>query len=126
MTGFMVSLLIGFSKRFAEMQSHEAPAHHRAVLQYYSVDTLRAFVIVMAAATIMTYALYTLSPRSVAIHGHTRLVYTIPIVVFGVFRFLHLVFHSHTGEDPANEILRDRQLLLTILLWLVAYGFVNL
>ncbi len=123
LTGFMVSILIGFSKRYSELSQHDEADNQRTVLQHYSVYSLRVYIIIMATATIMTYSMYTLSPRSVALHGHTNLIYTIPIVIFGIFRFLHLVLDNRQGEDPANLILQDRQVVLAVLIWIVTYGF---
>lgn len=122
LTGFMLSLLIGFAKRFSELAAYTNANHQRQVLRYYSAAALRAFVTIMAAATITSYALYTLSPRSLALHGHTRLVYTVPLVTFGILRFVYMVMSNGSGEDPANEILKDRQLLAAIGLWLLAYA----
>lgn len=121
-TGFMISLLIGFAKRYAELANTPAPYWQRSVLQFYSKESLRTFVNIMAGATIVTYALYTLSPRSLEIHGSTNLIYTTPLVVFGILRFLHLLFLNSSQDDPVAFFLRDKQLLATILLWFLIYG----
>ena len=126
LTGFMVSLFIGFSKRYAELSNNDYSPDQREVLKKYSIEALRTFVIIMATATIMTYALYTLSAHSVAIHGHTNLIYTIPVVIFGIFRYLHLVMNSQSGEDPADLVLRDKQLLLAVVAWDLMYGLIIL
>jgi len=106
LTGFMVSLLIGFSKRFAELSNNPSPQTHREVLQEYSVETLKSFIIIMASATIITYSLYTLSPRSVELHGTTNLIYTTPFVIFGIFRFIYLVLFHQSGDDPSSQIFK--------------------
>lgn len=125
LTGFALSLLIGFAKRYAELGAYTNVDQQRHVLRYYSAETLRTFVTIMAAATIMSYALYTLSSRSIELHGHTRLVYTVPLVTFGILRFLYLVEVNGGGEDPASEVLKDRQLLVTLGLWLFAYAYLT-
>lgn len=123
-TGFMLSLLIGFSKRFVEIAFSQNPQSQREVLKFYSVEILRSFILVMAAATIVTYALYTLSPRSVTIHNTTNLIYTTPIVIFGVLRYILLVFTTKADEDPANFLRTDRQLLAAIIVWAFVYGLI--
>ncbi len=123
-TGFMISLLIGFSKRFAELSNSKMPGNQRKVLQEYSLEILRSFMIIMASATIITYSLYTLSARSIEIHGTTNLIYTIPFVVYGIFRFLYLVLFNQSGEDPSSQILEDRQLVSTVILWVIIYGII--
>jgi len=122
MTGFMVSLLLGFSKRYTELASHPNPTSQRRALEDYSVETLRAFVITMASSTIVTYALYTLSTRSIQLHHTTSTIYTTPIVIFGILRFLHLVLCNTSGADPSNLVLKDRPLGFTVLIWALAYG----
>lgn len=126
LTGFMISLLIGFAKRYAELTCNESTHNHREVLREYSIETLRSFMIIMASATIITYSLYTLSPRSLELHGTSDLIYTIPFVIFGIFRFLYLVMFHQSGDDPSSQIFRDRPLVITIVLWALTYGFVVL
>ncbi|RJQ53771.1 MAG: decaprenyl-phosphate phosphoribosyltransferase [Nitrospiraceae bacterium] len=124
LTGFMISLFIGFSKRFAELVNSDGSRDQRLVLKEYSVDILKSFMLIMASATIITYSLYTLSPRSVALHGTTNLVYTTPFVVFGIFRFLYLVLYHKSGEDPSSQIFEDRQLIFTLICWALTYGLI--
>lgn len=124
LTGFMISLLIGFSKRYAELSNNPAPQKHRKVLQEYSLETLRSFMIIMASATIITYSLYTLSPRSVELHGTTNLIYTTPFVIFGIFRFIYLVLFHQSGDDPSSQIFKDKQMVIIIIFWALAYGII--
>lgn len=125
LTGFMISLLIGFSKRYAELSNNnQALQSQREVLQEYSLETLKSFMIIMASATIITYSLYTLSPRSVELHGTANLVYTTPFVVFGVFRFLYLVLYHESGDDPSSQIFKDKQIVTTVILWALTYGII--
>jgi 4-hydroxybenzoate polyprenyltransferase len=124
LTGFMISILIGFSKRYAELLTNPTPQNYRKVLQEYSIETLKSFMIIMATATIVTYSLYTLSPRSIELHGTTNLIYTIPFVIFGIFRFLYLVLYHQCGDDPSSQIFKDKQLLFTVILWALVYGVI--
>ena len=123
-TGFMLSLLIGFAKRFVELANAKHPRLQRAALKFYARDTLQSFIVIMAAATIITYGLYTLSPRSIRIHDTTQLIYTAPLVVFGVLRFVFLTFAATSDEDPATYLRSDTQLLSVIVLWTLSYGFI--
>ncbi|MBI4847169.1 MAG: decaprenyl-phosphate phosphoribosyltransferase [Nitrospirae bacterium] len=124
LTGFMISLLIGFAKRYAELTCTESTHNHRKVLREYSIEILTSFMMIMASATIITYSLYTLSPRSIELHGSANLIYTIPFVIFGIFRFLYLVIYHKSGDDPSSQIFSDRQLVLTIFFWALTYGFI--
>jgi hypothetical protein len=120
----MISLLIGFSKRYAELSNHSDSKNHRKALELYSTESLKAFVVIMASSTIVTYALYTLSPRSIELHHTTNLIYTTPIVMFGIFRFLHLVLCARSGEEPASQLFKDRLLVFTIVFWVLTYGLI--
>jgi 4-hydroxybenzoate polyprenyltransferase len=124
LTGFMLSLLIGFSKRYAELSNNPIPKKYRKVLGEYSLEILKSFMIIMASATIITYSLYTLSPRSIEIHNTTNLIYTTPFVIFGIFRFLYLVLFHQSGDDPSSQIFKDKQLVITIILWALTYGLI--
>lgn len=124
LTGFMISLFIGFSKRFSELVNSRNAGDQRMVLKAYSLDTLKSFMLIMATATIITYSLYTLSPRSVELHGTTNLIYTTPFVIFGIFRFLYLVLFHQSGEDPSSQIFEDKQLMFAIFLWALTYGLI--
>jgi len=121
LTGFMLSLLIGFSKRYAEVSNYVEPENHRWVLQRYSAELLRIFIVIMATASMITYALYTVSSRAQMVHGTTRLIYTTPFVMLGIFRYLQLIFLDRHGEDPAMLVSRDRPLLGVGILWALSY-----
>ena len=58
-------------------------------------------------------------PRMMELGG-SRFVFTIPLVVFGIFRYLYLVYRMNAGADPAAAVLQDRPLLLTVAVWTVA------
>ncbi len=118
LTGLMVTLFLGFSKRRAElvvMEHSDAPA--RKVLQNYSRPMLEVMIGVCATGVVLAYSLYTISDDVVAVHHTTNLIYTVPLVLYGLFRYLYLSFSSDAGEDPAHDLLRDPHLLLTVLGW---------
>jgi 4-hydroxybenzoate polyprenyltransferase len=114
--GLMVTLFLGFAKRRAELvQAGES--RQRQVLEHYSVDLLDKFIGIMASATIITYSLYTVAPETVKQHHTDKLIYTSPVVIYGLFRYLYLLYQLKLGEDPVTDLFRDRQILLTLLAW---------
>ena len=126
--GFMVTVFLGFAKRRAELFAL-SPAEHggrgrgtaqRPVLDHYSTRLLDQFIAVSAAGAMVAYALYTVDAKTVAIHGTDRLVYTVPLVLYGLFRYLHVLYRGRGGVDPAAELLADGHLLVVIALWLSA------
>ena len=77
---------------------------------------------IAAACTLMSYALYTIWPATVAKFGTEALIVTVPVVAYGVFRYLHLVRVSETSEDPSQVMLTDRPIQATIVVYmLLAY-----
>ena len=113
----MVSLFLGFAKRSAELSDQAGAA--RPVLSAYSPALLHLFLGISTACTVMTYGLYTISERTIQVHGTSHLIYTLPLVVFGLFRYLHLVLSQGKGENPSRDILEDRQILVTLVLYIL-------
>lgn len=127
--GLMLTLFLGFAKRRAElgemghgvMSANAASNHassHRRVLEYYSPALLDQMMTVTTAGTIISYSLYTVSPETLALHGTTQLVYTVPLVIYGMFRYLFLLHRRGGGGDPAMQLLTDPHLLAAMLGWL--------
>lgn len=118
-----LSLFLGFSKRYAELAEAKLTLDEkRAVLRNYSPEFLRMLMGVTLSATLITYGLYTTSARTVAVHGTSNLVYTLPIAMFAMFRYLYLVMEKGFGENTVAEVLKDRQLLLATAAYLVSAG----
>ncbi|WP_346301502.1 decaprenyl-phosphate phosphoribosyltransferase [Halomonas sp. BM-2019] len=120
--GLMVTLFLGFAKRRAELLMLEATdvANNgltRRVLDDYSPEMLEQFIAVTAACTILAYGLYTMSPQTVAIHGSDHLIYTLPFVAYGIFRYLFLLHRRAKGNDTAKDLIQDRHLLITVVAW---------
>lgn len=123
--GLMLTLFLGFSKRRAELAAMSGKGgSHRKVLDDYDPALLDQFITVCAGATVVSYSLYTVSPETVALHGTTNLMGTVPFVVYGMFRYLFLLHRRGGGGDPAAELLRDRHLLLAFGGWLGTVLFI--
>lgn len=117
---FFAALFLALAKRRRELANagHDAAAQ-RSVLGHYTPELLDGLVLVSAAASIMGYALYTMWPATVEKFGTEALLYTVPFVTFGVFRYLFLVRTSEITEDPSQVLLTDRTLAGCVLLYLV-------
>lgn len=117
--GLMLTLFLGFAKRRAELEamSGDGPGHRR-VLEHYTEELLDQFVAIAAAATVISYALYTVSAETVALHGTRWLIATLPFVLYGMLRYLWRLHARGGGGDPAAELLRDPHLLAATAGWL--------
>ena len=115
-----LSLFLALGKRRSEMLLiGKQPDGHRMVLKRYDLGLLDQMVSVVTAGTVLSYSLYTLSPETVERFQTRNLWLTIPLVLFGVFRYLLLVYQNQEGGSPENILLTDRALLATILLYLL-------
>ena len=119
MCGLMLTLLLGFGKRRAELAAVSA-ASGRAVLAEYSPALLDRLITVCVSGTLISYSLYTISPQTIALHGSVNLVYTVPIVTYALFRYLYLLDRQHAAEDPSRLMLTDHHLQVAALAWLGA------
>ncbi|MCR9246194.1 MAG: decaprenyl-phosphate phosphoribosyltransferase [bacterium] len=118
---FFFSLFLAFCKRYEEVgKKTQAEGLTRATMEDYSLAFLNMMIGPMAALSILSYALYTVSEQTVSRHGSDRLMYTVPIVVYGVFRYLFLVYRKSEGGDPARLLFRDVPLVLSGLLYGIA------
>jgi len=115
----LLALFLGFGKRRHELTllSDEA-INHRKSLAHYSTPFLDQMIAVVTASTVVAYAFYTLSPEVVENFGTHWLSVTIPFVLYGIFRYLYLIFHKEMGGNPTRLMLTDVPLLLCVVLWL--------
>ena len=117
--GMMVTLFLGFTKRRAEIMAlAEDKAAHRKVLEHYGPVLLDKMIGITAAGLIMSYSLYTMNPDTIRIHGTSNLIYTVPFVMYGVFRYIYLLHHQSRGGDPSHDLVRDHHLLIVVGAWL--------
>ncbi|HVR94034.1 MAG TPA: decaprenyl-phosphate phosphoribosyltransferase [Casimicrobiaceae bacterium] len=119
MCGLMLTLLLGFGKRRAELAALTVESG-RTVLAEYSPALLDRLITVCVSGTLISYSLYTISPQTIALHGSANLVYTVPIVTYGLFRYLYLLDRQHAAEDPSRLMLTDHHLQGAVLAWLAA------
>src|SRR6267378_3209095 len=116
----LLSLFLGFSKRRNELTILESQADtHRSVLAQYSPYFLDQMIGIVTASTVMSYALYTISEETVRKFGTNRLFYTVPFVLYGIFRYLYLVHKKEAGGNPTRLAMTDAPLLLNISLWIL-------
>ncbi len=113
------SLFLGFAKRRGELGVLAAEGNSkRKVLFVYSVSFIDQLLTITAAGTVISYALYTVAPRTVEMFKTERLVYTTVFVVYGVFRYLYLIHASPKVENPTNIVTSDLPIIITGLLWI--------
>jgi 4-hydroxybenzoate polyprenyltransferase len=111
------AMLIGFGKRRGEMTGVEGEAsHQRHVLKDYSRTLLNRLIVLVVGGVFITYVAYTLTASNLP--DNRTMAVTIPIMAYGLYRYLHLLYHHNAGETPEEMFLSDRPLMATVFLWL--------
>ncbi len=116
-TSFL-ALFLAINKRKAELQVMGKDSNKtRSTLEKYSHGLLDQMIMTMTSACLISYALYTLDESTVAKFDSRNLVFTLPFVIYGLFRYLYLVQHTELGETPEIALYKDKPLFLCILLY---------
>jgi len=137
LTTMMLALLLAIGKRRSEFTLLNAQERggFRKTLISYPPQLLDGLVLVMSAASLITYSLFTFnSPEAQVKEFFTQflpstlatpklLMVTIPIVVYGIFRYLYLVFERGEGESPEKILVSDRPLLFSVVMWFLVAVF---
>ena len=114
----LLSLFLVFSKRRHELVVLENKSNlHREVLNYYSKYFIDQMISIVTSLTIITYIMYTISEKAVNYFGTENLIYTNIFVLYGIFRYLYLVYKEKKGGDPIKLILSDKSILINIVFW---------
>lgn len=117
---FLLALFLALSKRRHELVLLSADAvKHRTNLAQYSPYLLDQMIGVVTASCVLAYALYTVAPETVAKFQTDKLFFTVPFVIFGIFRYLYLVHQKHGGAIPSHHLISDKPLLMSIILWII-------
>jgi len=125
------ALFLALSKRRHELVLLADDAtSHRPILQEYSPYLLDQMISVVTASTLVAYAFYTINPETVEKFHTNHLSFTLPFLLYGIFRYLYLVHQKEGGGSPAETLLNDRPLLTCVALWalavaLIIYGPLN-
>ncbi|MBK8032323.1 MAG: decaprenyl-phosphate phosphoribosyltransferase [Chloroflexi bacterium] len=89
----------------------------RATLDSYNLPLLDDMLRMVTTATLVTYILYTIEAPSILLAGTNLALLTVPFVLYALFRYLYLIHVKGEGSAPDEVLLKDRPLLIAILLW---------
>ncbi|MBU0708520.1 decaprenyl-phosphate phosphoribosyltransferase [Patescibacteria group bacterium] len=114
----LLALLIAFGKRYHELDLLNQRARaHRTVLERYTPLFLEQMMAVITAALVISYTLYTVDTNTLSFFGSKNIIFTVPFVYYGVFRYLYNIYHLKRGGDPTEILLTDEKLQIDIFLW---------
>jgi 4-hydroxybenzoate polyprenyltransferase len=115
---FLLALFLALCKRRQEKATRAIEAQ-RTSIKSYDIPLLDSLISVAASATIISYSLYTLSAETTGRFGTPLLWLTIPVVIFGVFRYMHLVHAAGEGERPERVLLTDKGIIATVAIYAI-------
>lgn len=130
---FTLCLFMGFSKRRCELNAlalngngNDGAAQHRRTLAAYTPELLNHMTTVTAGIAVVSFMLYAMDARTYEVYHTRALIYTLPLVVYAVFRFALLVEHGRV-DGPTDVLIKDRPFQAALLLWglavvLIIYG----
>lgn len=128
LTTMFLSLFLAAMKRYSELRltlnNTDNNTTTRKVLSYYSTRLARQISTVAASTVIISYALYTVASRTVNVFGNENLIYTTPFVVFGIFRYMFLVYINEEGENTTKIMITDLPMIFTIVLYIITSVFI--
>jgi len=117
----LLAMFLALAKRRHELVSLSTSATgHRKILAEYSPYLLDQMISVVTASCLTAYAFYTMAPDTVQKYRTEKLAWTIPFVLYGIFRYLYLVHQKEKGGSPTDILVTDRPLLLNVFLWAMA------
>jgi len=120
-TTLFLSLFLAASKRRSELVMIRKfnIETKRRVLQEYSIPFLDTLLMITTTGMAISYALYTMAERTIAVFGSEYLIFTTVFVLFGIFRYLFLVIVKEEGENPTAILTKDIPTAINLLLWII-------
>ena len=117
------ALFIVIGRRYAEARlAGPDPDAQRPTLQHYGPPVGGQLLVLSATAALVSYTLYAVEADNLP--DNNTMLLTVPLVIFGLFRYLYLLNHSRDAESPEMLMLRDAPLLLSIAAWIIVAGAV--
>ena len=121
---FMLSMFLALAKRRAELILFvSAPSRRRKVLQDYSLELLNQMLSIVTAVSLTSYSLFALQADQS--HNGISMMITIPFVIYGMMRYLYLIYIKGQGDNPEDVLLHDKGIFLTCVLFLFIVIFLR-
>jgi 4-hydroxybenzoate polyprenyltransferase len=124
---FLLSMFLGFIKRRQELvkinSSESKEIEQRITLKKYNIPFLDQLISITTATTLISYISYVLNPQVQERLNTKQLYFTVPFVIFGIFRYLYLTYTKDEGESPEEVIFTDLPFTLNIVIWVFVFIF---
>ena len=117
LTTMFLSLFLAVMKRRVEIANSPDAGEQRSVLKDYSLNFIDQIAAMTGSGVILSYALYSVADRTVSVFGTERLVFTTLFVIFGIFRYMYLVYKKDKGENVIEVLLTDLPMVINFILY---------
>ena len=118
----LLALFLIIGKRRQELQAlGDAAQAARASFRHYNLPLLDDLLRIVTTSVMITYVIYTVESPTMVKHGQNFGLLTVPIVIYGIFRYLYLIHVEGEGSAPDEILLSDRPLQLTLVLASLTY-----
>lgn len=114
----LLALFLGFNKRRQELGVDQDGRSRRKVLDKYEPYFIDQMISLITSSIVVVYMLYTVDAATVAHFQTQHLMFTIPFVYYGIFRYLYLIHRLQWDGDPTTMLFRDTRMQLNLALWL--------
>jgi hypothetical protein len=111
-------------KRRVEIANFPNAVDQRTVLRYYSLGIIDQITTIAAAGIIICYSLYSVADKTVSYFNSESLVYTTIFVIFGIFRYMYVVYHENKGENVVEVLFSDRPMLINSIAYILVTFYI--
>lgn len=116
----LLALFLGFNKRRQEMvMLGRSASSHRHILIQYNIYFIDQMIPVITSSIVVCYMLFTIDPETVRKFGSNHLIFSIPFVYYGIFRYLYIIHKLKKEGDPTRILLSDSKMQLNLIAWLI-------
>ena len=115
-------MFLALSKRRQEIitMGKTISDQHRSVLKKYNIELLDQMISVITGSVLLSYMLYCVSDKTIKNFNTDKLIYTFPFVLYGIFRYLYLIYKRNLGDQPEKALFMDPPIIINVLLWVIA------
>ena len=124
LTTMFLSLFLAVMKRRVEIANSPDANEQRTVLKDYSLNFIDQIVAMTGSGVILSYALYSVADKTVEKFGTERLIFTTMFVIFGIFRYMYLVYKKDRGENVIEVILTDPPMIINLIFYVTSAVFI--
>jgi len=117
LTTIFLSLFLAIMKRRVEIASSPSALEQRTVLKDYSLNFTDQIAAITGSGVVLSYALYSVAERTVKLFGSEDLVFTTLFVIFGIFRYMYLVYKKDKGENVIEVLYTDLPMMINLFLY---------